>query len=163
MIGNDIIDLALAKKESNWNRPRFLQKIFTDYEQSLILKAENPEIMVWNLWSRKEAAYKIYNRETGIRAYIPLQLSCNYQDIKSGEVHCNGTVYCTKTTIKNDEIHTIAVTNKEYFNQIIDLSNRNLVLKIKGIPYLTNPITKEKNPVSISHHGRFKAIISLAL
>jgi hypothetical protein len=36
--------------------------------------------MVWNLWSRKEAAYKIYNRETGIRGYFPLQIACNYDD-----------------------------------------------------------------------------------
>lgn len=163
MIGNDVIDLALAKKESDWSRPRFLQKIFTNYEQFLIVDAENPEIMVWNLWSRKEAAYKIYNRETEIRAYIPLQLSCNYQDINTGEVHCNGKVYWTKTTIKNDEIHTIAVTEKEHFNQIIDLSNSHLVLKNNGIPYLINPITKQKSPVSISHHGRFEAAISLVL
>ena len=77
MIGNDIVDLALAKKESNWKRNRFLDKIFTTKEQVLIVDAENPEIMVWNLWSRKEAAYKIYNRETGIRGYFPLQLECS--------------------------------------------------------------------------------------
>ena len=59
MIGNDIVDLALAKKESNWKRNRFLDKIFTQKEQLLIANAINPEIMIWNLWTRKEAAYKI--------------------------------------------------------------------------------------------------------
>ena len=76
MIGNDIVDLALAKKESNWKRNRFLDKIFTETEQLLIFHSENPEIMVWNLWSRKEAAYKIYNRETGIRGYFRSILRC---------------------------------------------------------------------------------------
>jgi acyl carrier protein len=76
VIGNDIVDLALARKESNWKRPGYLNKIFTTKEQLLISSAENPNTMVWNLWSRKEAAYKIYNRATGIRGYFPLNLEC---------------------------------------------------------------------------------------
>jgi hypothetical protein len=55
VIGNDIVDLALARKESNWKRMDF-RKNFHCQEQLLISNAENPEIMVWNLWG-KEAAY----------------------------------------------------------------------------------------------------------
>ena len=33
MVGNDIVDLAEAKKASNWQRPRFLEKLFTPNEQ----------------------------------------------------------------------------------------------------------------------------------
>jgi phosphopantetheinyl transferase (holo-ACP synthase) len=62
MIGNDIVDLSLAPKESNWKRKGFLDKIFTKNEQLRIIKSDNPENMVWNLWTRKEAAYKIFNR-----------------------------------------------------------------------------------------------------
>ena len=76
MIGNDVIDLFLAAKQSNWKRHGFVNKIFTTHEQSLILKAQNQEEMVWILWSKKEAAYKIYNRQTLVRAYMPLQLKC---------------------------------------------------------------------------------------
>ena len=36
MIGNDIVDLALAQKESNWKRKGFLDKIFTLQEQLFI-------------------------------------------------------------------------------------------------------------------------------
>ena len=56
MIGNDIVDLALAEKESNWKRKGFIDKIFTPQEQSLIKTSINQEIIIWNLWSRKEAA-----------------------------------------------------------------------------------------------------------
>jgi hypothetical protein len=42
--------------------------------------------MVWNLWSRKEAAYKIYNRATGIRGYFPLNLECAYENSTTGSV-----------------------------------------------------------------------------
>ena len=33
MIGNDIVDLDLARKESNWKRKGFLDKIFSLQEQ----------------------------------------------------------------------------------------------------------------------------------
>lgn len=154
MIGNDIVDLTLARKESNWKRPGFLDKIFTTKEQFLILNADDQEIMVWNLWSRKEAAYKIYNRQTGIRGYFPSQLECNYENASSGSVHCNGNTYYTKTEISKDKISTVAVTRKPDFKEIKELNPTVEIHKKNGIPYLddTNNVAK---PISISHHGRF--------
>ena len=157
MIGNDVVDLALARKESNWKRPGFLEKIFTAEEQLLISNAEHPEIMVWNLWSRKEAAYKIYNRETGIRAYIPTQLQCVYENKNYGSVYCNGNIYYTKTEISNDKIRTVAVTQKSHFKEIIVVKPTVKVLKKNGIPYAN----KALKPISISHHGRFIDCVSI--
>ena len=37
-IGNDIVDLSLAKIQSNWQRKGFLEKQFTQKEQIEILK-----------------------------------------------------------------------------------------------------------------------------
>jgi phosphopantetheinyl transferase (holo-ACP synthase) len=161
MIGNDIVDLALAQIESNWKRTGFLDKIFTPKEQLLILNAENSEIMIWNLWSRKEAVYKIVNRETGIRSYNPIQFECNYKNINLGFVSYKGKQYYTKTTILNEEIHTIAVTHKSYFEKIIPISSETEIIKKQGIPYRQDLISNQLFPVSISHHGRFKAYVSL--
>ena len=77
MIGNDIVDLALARKESNWRRKGFLNKIFTVHEQQLIRTAVDPDQMVWLLWSMKESAYKIAVRRSGKRRFAPIQLACN--------------------------------------------------------------------------------------
>jgi hypothetical protein len=66
VIGNDIVDLALARKESNWKRPGYLNKIFTTKEQLLISSAENP-IPWYGIYGVGKAAYKIYNR--AIRGY----------------------------------------------------------------------------------------------
>tara|TARA_R110000868_G_scaffold15443_9_gene70435 strand:- start:18806 stop:19285 length:480 start_codon:yes stop_codon:yes gene_type:complete len=159
MIGNDIVDLALAQKESNWKRPGFLEKIFTLKEQFLIHNAQNSEKMVWNLWSRKEAAYKIYNRETGIRAYIPTQLECIYENATLGRVICKGNTYYTKTQITGDKIHTIAVAKKSFFNQIEYLEPTNQLDKINGIPFFSDG--DNIKPVSVSHHGRYKATITI--
>ena len=71
MIGNDIIDLSLAKTQSNWQRKGFLEKLFSNDEQQLILEASNSFEMVWRLWSMKEAAYKIYTQHNEIRFFAP--------------------------------------------------------------------------------------------
>lgn len=155
MIGNDIVDLALARKESNWQRKGFLDKIFTENEQLLISNSKNPESMVWNLWTRKEAGYKIYNRLTDIRGYFPLQIECYYESETLGTVSCNGNAYHTQTKISHDCIYTVAVTEKEYFNQIINLDSKTKINKTNGIPFIIDELTKLSKPVSISHHGRF--------
>jgi phosphopantetheinyl transferase (holo-ACP synthase) len=162
VIGNDIIDLALAKKESNWKRKGLLDKIFTPKEQLLIFNVINPEVMVWNLWSRKEAAYKIYNRETGIRAFLPLQLECHYESETLGTVTCNGNTYFTHTIISEEFIHSIAVAKKEYFNAIKSLNTKTKISKINGIPFIIDSQTQKASPVSISHHGRFWEGIKLS-
>jgi len=157
MIGNDVIDLGLAQKESNWKRSGFLEKLFTKAEQQLILGNANPELMVWNLWSRKEAAYKIYNRETGVRAFMPLQLECFYENIRDGKVVVKDRQYFTETFLSVGKIHTLAVSDSEDFSKIISLDNVADVVKKNGIPF----IGSGKKPVSISHHGRFSAIVTL--
>jgi phosphopantetheinyl transferase (holo-ACP synthase) len=165
VIGNDIVDLALAQKESNWKRKGFLNKIFTDKEQLLILNALNPEVMVWNLWSRKEAAYKIYNRNTGIRGYFPLQIECTNLElidgIQLGIVAIKEAFYYTKTTINSEYINSIAVVAIEDFHKVKLLNNSNFIQKKNGIPYYFENQYSESKPVSISHHGRFEQMISL--
>lgn len=155
MIGNDIVDLETAKRESNWKRNRFLDKIFTHQEQLLILNSELPEIMVWNLWSRKEAAYKIYNRDTNICGYFPTKLICFYESANFGTVSINNNLYHTQTTITKDYIHTVAVSKKENLNKIIRLDYNTKIHKDQRIPYIIDAITKIEIPISISHHGRF--------
>lgn len=155
MIGNDIIDLAIARKESNWKRKGFLDKIFTQEEQLLIANAKNPTIMVWNLWSRKEAAYKIYNRETKIRAFIPQQLRCLYESDTAGTISCNGFVYYTQTRITNNSIYSEAVAKPDLFHQIRKISLNDKIQKINGIPFVIDTQMDVMKPVSISHHGQF--------
>ena len=161
MIGNDIVDLALAQKESNWKRKGYLDKIFTKNEQLLILKSVNPEIMVWNLWSRKEAAYKIFNRNTGLIIYNPIQFECFDADKSIGKVLNNGILYHTKTEINTDYIHTVSVLNRTDFEAIRFLNRTKKIIKIEGIPFLKGTNKKVLSPISISNHGNFEKIVSL--
>jgi phosphopantetheinyl transferase (holo-ACP synthase) len=164
MIGNDIVDLVLALKESHWKRKGYLDKIFTQNEQLLILNSDNPTSMIWNLWSRKEAAYKIYNRQTQVRGYFPLQIECfdleNMGGFTFGKVVVKDLVYYSKTEINAEFIHTIAVENAQYFDTIKTLENRNTIQKTNGIPDYFDVDSLSTKPVSISHHGRFERIIT---
>ena len=161
MIGNDIVDLALALKESNWKRTGYLNKIFTENEQLLIKKSDNPENRVWDLWSRKEAVYKIFNRISGIRIFNPIQFECFDTDKSIGKVMNNGVLYYTKTEINLDYIHTVSVLNRTDFESVKLLNRTNEIIKIKGIPFIKGANKKKISPISISNHGNFEKIVTL--
>lgn len=161
MIGNDIIDLQLAKVQCNWRRPNYLNKIFTVDEQDFITHSENPDLEVWKLWSRKEAAYKIYNRQTGIRGYFPWKIDCSIakrgNDKELGLVSIENKLYYTETHIDRDFIYTIAATSLQLFDKIIAVNESEIIIKINGIPYIESGL----KPVSITHHGCFERKITL--
>ncbi|MCP2025259.1 phosphopantetheinyl transferase (holo-ACP synthase) [Flavobacterium sp. HSC-32F16] len=165
MIGNDVIDILQSRLESNWQRKGFIEKLFTIEEQLLISKAVRPEIMVWMLWSMKEAAYKIYNRKTKIREYIPKKLVCsielqNLNSIK-GNVICSGNIYHTKTLLSKNKIHTVAVSDLKNLNKVIEIEKKSINKDANGAPYHFDKITKTVMPVSKSHHGRFEICVAL--
>lgn len=170
MIGNDIIDLHLAGRESNWQRKGYLSKIFTATEQEMICQASIPSDMVWLLWSCKEAAYKIVNRITNLRIYNPLKFSCTLLNDKNGAT--SGSILyeaCTYSFISHRDdscIHTIAVTHDVFLGHLdiytgsslpihLFSSDKCLIKNQDGVPYLMNCCTYSPVPVSISHHGDY--------
>lgn len=161
MIGNDVVDLVAAETESNWQRKGFLQKMFSLDEQQIILSSDNPKIMVWVLWSMKESAYKIVNRNTGLRAYIPHLLhsgdiNTEGQDI-IGQVSYHNNIYFTKTTKCDNALHTVAVSNLKYVDNIKEIANATVVKDERGLPYMIE--NGLRIPVSKSHHGRFTKVV----
>src|SRR5688572_20252219 len=112
MLGNDLVDLNLAARQSNWRRKNYLAKIFTAREQEMVHQAENPDLLVWCMWSMKEAAYKIVNRSTGLRTYNPKAFSCYLdpeESLVSGTVGFQNEVFKCNTTISQGVIHTVAM------------------------------------------------------
>ncbi|WP_354331520.1 4'-phosphopantetheinyl transferase superfamily protein [Pedobacter sp. CG_S7] len=155
MIGNDIVDLTVAAKESNWKRKGYLHKIFSKEEQLLILFSDKPDVVVWLLWSMKEAAYKIYSRKKEIRIFAPTQLCCkelNFSTpIYTGKVLIDGLTYFTESTFNDKMIHTICASSKEEINKIrIEISMPENPLKMNY---------RYKNPQCVSHHGAYLALV----
>ena len=159
MIGNDIVDLALAKKESNWKRKGYLDKILTVSEQLLIQKSTNQELAIWNLWSRKEAVYKIILQKGGKRGYYPRKIECLDLNLENGMIEFENQIFYTITIVKNESIYSIAVQNVNDFQNIKTLENSNLLCKIDGIPFIS--INNEVKSVSKTHHGKFERIVYL--
>ena len=154
MIGNDVVDIQLAKIESNWRRKGYLNKIFTENEQIYISNSLDPDIAVWNLWTRKEAAYKIWNTQTGLRKFNPTKLECQDFDSEFGQIIIENSIYYTKTLISKKYIHTTAATNllDLHLIEIIDNSTK----KNNYNSFKINKLATSK-----SHHGNFEFIVYL--
>ncbi|WP_231427541.1 MULTISPECIES: 4'-phosphopantetheinyl transferase superfamily protein [Pedobacter] len=152
MVGNDIVDLNLAKIQSNWQRKGYLDKIFNSNEKLLVSSAEDPDVMVWLLWSMKEAAYKIHNRKTGIREYAPKKLACSMlqkTDLTLGIVNIDEVMYFTKSSINSAYVHSISSFTPHQLDEI----------KISIYELPNHPSNyRETKPGCISHHGKYLAL-----
>ena len=185
MVGNDIVDLKQAALESNWQRKGFLNKVFTQKERAYIQDSKNPFIMVWQLWSIKEAAYKLYTQIQPYRFYNPKQFQCEtnnvnfkvtYKDFKCFvNTRISSQYILSEAHIENREMASkcIKLLCNSYADQsqitkealLISISNRFKVLKSKlklvksefGIPLIYYNSKKLNIGVSISHHGHYGA------
>ncbi|WZL88992.1 4'-phosphopantetheinyl transferase superfamily protein [Salinimicrobium sp. 3283s] len=185
MIGNDVVDLELAARQSNWRRKGFLNKAFSSSEQELIHTSVNPDKKVWLLWSMKEAAYKAHQREHD----LPRQLNWLAQKCEiavltlktaSGEVEIENHTYHTTSEITSDYILTSAEKNRGsgVKNAIFKASSSEVKEQLKkrvseefaleyrevqlikdrfGMPFLTGNDSFFFNRFSLSGHGRFYA------
>ncbi|MDQ7918421.1 4'-phosphopantetheinyl transferase superfamily protein [Mesonia sp. MT50] len=187
MIGNDVVDLSLAKKQSNWQRPRFIEKIFTKQEQTEINSAKDPDFLVWLFWSMKESAYKAHQRiENFSPRFNPWQLECSLQEVSAekiiGKVNLGASSFYTSSTYADNCIFTSAASEKnlQIFHQKV--ANKSLKEELlKSISEKEQILLKElhiiKNenqipqlyqlenlldiPFSISHHGDKSAFVLL--
>jgi hypothetical protein len=182
MIGNDIVDLKLAKTQSNWQRKGFLEKQFTTDEQKIILNSRNPFLQVWLFWSMKEAAYKCYVQEYQKRFFAPKKFMCKIISNSDGIVKIDSSFYFVKYFISNNYIHSLAVKNKNlkmvselffisentsqtktvnqqmlsYFSDEVQLQKNEF-----GVPFLYQKQKKLPISISTSHHGNYGAFAIL--
>ena len=180
MVGNDVVDLQVAKSQSNWQRKGFLEKQFTLEEQQTILNSENSFLQVWLFWSMKEAAYKCYVQEHQKRFFAPKKFVCKTVSYSEGIVQIDSLNYNIKIIISDFYIHAVASKNKnlkmvsELFfihknssqtkitNQyLLSCFSDEVVLQKNevGIPFLY--YRQKKLPVSIStsHHGNYGGFV----
>jgi phosphopantetheinyl transferase (holo-ACP synthase) len=178
-IGNDIVDLNLAKTQSNWQRKGFLEKQFTQKEQREILNAENPFLKVWLFWSMKEAAYKCYTQKFEARFFAPQKFECSLTSEEIGKVVFKGNVFYTTSFFNALYVYTTARETKEKVAIFSAVGLPNTIdsdLKIKlasaiGVPseaiekrktFIGAPLFYHREELvtpscSISHHGNYGA------
>ena len=114
MVGNDIVDIAQTKCSTNWERPGFIQKVFTAEEQSYIEASTDKFCTVWRLWSMKESAYKVFIQVGAHRFFNPTLLQCYINnssktgDFKKGKVQIGDMLLRTSTSLNSKYIFTTA-------------------------------------------------------
>ena len=182
MLGNDVVDIKQAALDSKWQRKGYLDKIFRPEEKYEILNSSNPTTMVWLFWSMKESVYKIVNRETGLRLFNPKAFLCttDFQtSVSCGEVFYEGQTFYTRSSVKPNFIHSIALPVKGSFGAIetiwlaytdtyrSDFNSKSSNYQFRknecGMPEFLNRKSGEVYPASVSHHGRFLAIVFRSL
>ena len=183
MIGNDIIDLKLARKESNYRRAGFLEKQFSSSEQALIQSTSNTFHLIWRLWSMKEAAYKVYTQLNENRFFAPKKFDCKISSGLNGFVYFEDKLFYTSTNINDKYIFTLAsfTRKSKAFSQVVNPQILDKIIKNKledetkfsstgivkkksenGVPlYYYKNILLTKS-CSISHHGNY-GVFSLLL
>ena len=159
MIGNDVVDLVLAKTESNWKRKGYLDKLYTASEQSFIQNAANQDEMVWLLWSIKESVYKAYLRINYNPGFYPIKITIQSLELIHNEyqsiIKLFETDFYGKSTINNQIIQTVVVQRKTDFEKVITLDAVDYIKDKNGLPI---EVLSGK-PISVSHHGRGKVIV----
>lgn len=189
MIGNDIVDLQLAARQSNWRRKGFLEKVFSAGERQYISASKDSHRMVWLLWSMKEAAYKAHQRQYHLPRKLTWQnfecfLTFTSEKKASGVVKSEDAEYYTASEASEEYIHTSAKaseidrikngifgTSSEEMKKILldeiseefEVEKQQLKLQKNshGIPF----ISLQKRPFfesfSFSGHGRYCAFTRL--
>lgn len=180
MIGNDIVDLNLAKIQSNWRRRGYLQKVFTCREREQIFASENKEKLIWLFWSMKESAYKAWQRKNNLPPkFNPQGLECFLHSISSekatGKVVIGKDSYLTRSFLNSHFIHSFAGLNENIIWKSFSSGEnlyQSLLLEIKETagPFSELPkLSKDRNNIpqifinkqiltcnfSLSHHGNF--------
>ncbi|MFN2261578.1 MAG: 4'-phosphopantetheinyl transferase superfamily protein [Psychroflexus sp.] len=172
MIGNDIVDLNLARTSSNIFRPRYFDKILNTSELNFIQKSQNKFLCFWRIWTLKETAYKAFQRHflfddfynpslfssEIINSELALVSFRNQTlEIKS---ETNSSYIYSWTKAENIQENIIGNTKAEVFeklNKALNLASFSLKKDKKALPY--SEIFHKKTPISNTHHGQFYAII----
>jgi len=188
VIGNDIVDLNLAGKSSRWKSNRFLNKVFTPGEQHTILQSGNDRFgLIWQMWSMKESAYKVYIQQGNKPCYAPNKIHCQIYSDSSGISKIDDHFYRVQSEVTNEYIFSYSVMTKEKtaISQYGKITGNSLPsiqklcrkevlsayssftganiehLKIqkcsRGIPRIWNNNQLESISISMTHHGNYYA------
>lgn len=157
MIGNDIVDLKYISKTVNWKRPRFIDKVFTSYEQMLIVDSKNQHQMIWRLWSMKEAAYKAHVQTHNIRFFNPKVIACEIYSETKGSASIFNSKYVTSSECNEHYIYTSASQkdNLKVSSSVIKVNDysfkfQSAFLKHKVLEYISKSQNRNLFDLSVS-------------
>ncbi|MCK0123286.1 4'-phosphopantetheinyl transferase superfamily protein [Gelidibacter sp. F2691] len=185
MIGNDIVDLEFAKRNSRWQEQRFLNKLFTIEEQDFIRSDDQQFQNIWRLWTMKESVYKITSRAEGKIRFNPTDFKCIVLDSNQGQVFYKNQSIATATTTDQSFIQTTACLTPQWISKLFQSSSLDyptqhsesiqqaikaystyknvldtavsVIKNSRGIPQLYMNGHLQEEELSLTHHGHYGA------
>lgn len=178
MIGNDVIDLRLARAERKSENFRYLEKICCACEIQQIQDSRDPELMLWTFWAMKESAYKAHQRFRSFsRKLNPIAFKC-FLDIDTSKVKIEDCIYQIDLAITSEYIHSstglsqivwkVYRNEKKPYTTLLrsflnglhgEISHIEIKKGATGIPVYSIDVSLRDKPISISHHGAFTAFV----
>ncbi|MFO7746119.1 MAG: 4'-phosphopantetheinyl transferase superfamily protein [Psychroflexus sp.] len=172
MIGNDIVDLAKAKEESNIFRPRYLEKVCSTTEVNLVLSNANSITNFWRIWTMKECAYKAFQRKFSIKTiFNPFAFTCQFEDSEFGRVSFQNYQLSVETIQTDEFIYSEVINskiNQRFFGSTLDfLLDLKTKLNLQSLPEVSKttegfPVLNLPNKtlhISKTHHGKFQVYL----
>lgn len=187
--GNDIVDLRDEDATEPSENIRFLKRVLNESEIHYVFDSKNPKETLWTLWSLKESAYKALKRKYLDLQFIPKDFSVNSKTLvvdwrardclysvverQRGEFiasYCsttqNGVVY---HKYEDYNFHEVKITPsaavrefaKKKISEFWNISPEYLKIEVELYPEIINLRTQKKLPLSMSHHGRYVAILTV--
>jgi len=185
MIGNDIVCLSTANRSKHLGSKRFLDKIFTEEEQVMIVNSEDKNGFIWKLWAVKESAYKLFVQQDFKPEYAPKKIVCKKADdnflVSMGkfktEVDCtaNAQFVYAQTVSEQSKVITsyfdlessefkiqaqqVKMALKQKASEIFGINVGNIQLEKNShhIPKLSYKNTFLPVSISLTHHGHYGA------
>jgi phosphopantetheinyl transferase (holo-ACP synthase) len=173
MLGNDVVDLKLAKQQIRWNTKAFQQKVLHPKEMNQYNSSPLRYNDFWKIWSIKETAYKAHQRNKNHRPkFNPFDFLVEINSSTSSKVILDNYEYNIISFVTDKYIYSYTASNDVYSVQNFDLNLKNTFYN-EGLKrqYLNNRVIKneygipfllENNkavPISITHHGSYFAYL----
>lgn len=177
--GNDIIDLSYPDNIKSFKNLKYLHKFLTREELDFVSRT-NMDYLPEIFWTCKESAYKIMVKKGLKNAFSPgkfLVEIISTSPVISRIIYNSTTLYGYSTYIKNQYVYTnasddidqdilwtsIESTRKDLLikaAQKLCLPGNNLkIVKKNGIPVLRSNDLSIDNQISLSHDGKFHALV----
>ena len=128
-VGNDIVDLKTPHALMKSRDLRFVRRICTTNEQTLVKKAAHQDRMLWSLWAAKEASFKAMLKRNPCISSIPRQHSITLLNPEmlgdKKRVRCWGFADTPGTHIRimieagSEFVHCIGISDGNVFRQNI--------------------------------------------
>lgn len=179
-IGNDLVCMASLSIRARTLEKRYLQKLFTPYEQAQIATSQHPLSSLAMLWAAKESVYKYTYRLHPLRIFRPKNLEITlappyaYISGLPVEIHFTnleeGTLHAVAYTqgVEKKRILTGKGSDKEKIRE--DLVQKlgmkiHLLRDTENLPLLFFPSLDLYAPLSFSDEGHtiaYAALLPLA-